>query len=390
MARLLKWSLRTLVILVLLAGAIAIWKKDEIARLLAVNSLFDEDRIVSNFSTMDKLFWTSPLYRGAGPVSPLPLGPEITLPEGAATWLKERGVTAMVVLKDGQIRHQSYHQGTAAEDRRISWSMAKSFLSALLGIVLEDGAIDSLEDPVTKYAPSLIGSAYDGARILDVLHMASGVEFNEDYLDFNSDINKMGRVLALGGSMDEFTAGLIKRRAKPGAEWHYVSIDTHVIGMVIRGATGQSIHDLMTAKLIEPLGLEQTPLLITDGVGVGFVLGGLNMQTRDFARFGQMVAQGGVWQGQRILPEGWVERSTTFTAPTAPDEEKYALQWWGPADARPGEFYAIGVYGQYIYINRPAAVVITLNSADRNFLDDGVNQQNIAMFRQITDQLSKD
>jgi len=390
MARLLKWGLRTLVVLVLLTGAIAIWKKDEIARLLAVNSLFDEDRIVSNFSSMDKLFWTSPLYRGAGPVSPLPLGPEIALPGGAKTWLKDRSVTAMVVLKDGQIRHQSYLQGTTAEDRRISWSMAKSFLSALLGIVLEEGAIDSLEDPVTKYVPSLIGSAYDGARILDVLHMASGVEFNEDYLDFNSDINKMGRVLALGGPMDEFAAGLGKHRAKPGEEWHNVSIDTHVIGMVIRGATGQSIHDLMTAKLIEPLGLEQTPLMITDGVGVGFVLGGLNMRTRDFARFGQMVAQGGMWQGQRILPEGWVERSTAFTAPTAPDKEKYALQWWGPIDARPGEFYAIGVYGQYIYVNRPAAVVIALNSADRNFKDDGVNSQNIEMFRRITDQLSKD
>lgn len=390
MMRVLKWGLRTLVGLVLLAGVAAVWKKDEIYRLVAVNNLFAEDRIVGNFSNMDGLFWTAPLDRGTGPVSPLPEGAPMTLPDGANQWLTQRAVTALVVLKDGQIRHQSYHMGTTAQDRRISWSMAKSFLSALFGIVLHEGAISSMDDPVTKYAPQLIGSAYDGARIIDVLHMASGVKFNEDYLDFKSDINRMGRVLALGGAMDAFAAGLTDREATPGQTWHYVSIDTHVIGMVIRGATGRSIPDLMDEKLIRPLGLEQTPLMITDGHGVGFVLGGLNMQTRDYARFGQMVAQDGLWQGQRLLPEGWVDQSTAASAPTAPDQEKYGLQWWAPKDAQDGEFYAIGVYGQYIYIDRPRGVVIAMNSADRMFEEPGVNRQNILMFRQIAARLSQE
>ncbi|WP_319824478.1 serine hydrolase [Thalassovita sp.] len=387
MRRFFKWLVRGILAGGVVALALAVWKKDEITRLLAVNSLFAEEKIVGNFSAMDRLFWTAPLDRGTGPVSPLPQGAQISLPDGADQWLTDRAVTALVVLKDGLIRYENYFQGTTPEDRRISWSVAKSFLSALFGMVLHEGQIASMDDPVTKYAPHLTGSAYDKARIIDVLHMSSGVKFNEDYLDYNSDINKMGRVLALGGSMDDFAAGLSERAGTPGDTWHYVSIDTHVIGMVIRGATGRTIPDLMAEKLIRPLGLEASPLMITDGYGTGFVLGGLNLRTRDFARFGQMVAQGGEWQGQRILPEGWVERSSRFTAPTAPAEERYALQWWGEPDARDGEFYARGIYGQYIYINRPAGVVIAMNSADRLFREPGVNRQIIQMFRRITDDL---
>ncbi|HSG55893.1 MAG TPA: serine hydrolase, partial [Paracoccaceae bacterium] len=252
MRSLLKWTLRAVAMLILAAAVLGVWKREEITRLLAVNSLFAEEKIVGNFSAMDRLFLTTPMARGDGPVSPLPAGPAMSPPEGMDDWIAERAVTALVVLKDGAIRHESYHLDTIPTDRRISWSVAKSYLSALMGIVLEEGAIDSLDDPVTRYAPELAGSAYDGASILNVLQMASGVTFDEDYLDFNSDINRMGRVLALGQSMDGFAAGLTETFVEPGRQWQYVSIDTHVIGMVIRGATGRSIPDLMQEKLIAP------------------------------------------------------------------------------------------------------------------------------------------
>jgi CubicO group peptidase (beta-lactamase class C family) len=383
MGKLLKWVARLALALVLALTVIGVWKREEISRLLAVNSLFAEDRIVQNFSNMDHLFWTTTLSRGDGPVSPLPRGTDLTLPAGSEDWIDRRALTAMIVLKNGELRHESYHQGTTAEDRRISWSMAKSYISALLGILIEEGAL-SLNDPLTQHVPALKGSAYDGARIIDALHMSSGIAFNEDYLDFNSDINKMGRVLALGGSMDAFSIGQSKTVAPPGVDWHYVSIDTHVIGMAIRGATGRSIPDLMQEKLIAPLGQEKDALMITDGPGVSFVLGGLNLTTRDYARFGQMILQNGVWQGQRIVPAAWVARSATFTAPTAPGKEAYGLHWWGAEDAREGEFYARGVYGQYIYINQPENVVIVVNSADRLFREAGVNTEMIKMLRALT------
>jgi hypothetical protein len=378
---------RLLLLLVLAAVTVGVWKREQLTRLMAVNSLFAAEKITGNFSNMNTMFLTRPMARGEAAVSPLPVGARMTLPEGAEGWLSDRSVNALVVLKDGQIRFEDYYNGTTAEDLRISWSVAKSWLSALFGIVMAEGAIDSLDDPVTKYVPELAGTAYDAATVRNVLNMASGVTFDEDYLDFWSDINKMGRVLALGGSMDGFAAGLSDTFVEPGLQWQYVSIDTHVIGMVIRGATGRSVPELMEEKIIRPMGLEAGPYYVTDGYGVAFVLGGLNLRTRDYARFGQMFLDGGRWNGQQIVPADWVTASTTPSAPTAPGKLQYGYQWWAPKDARAGEFFGIGVYGQYIYVDRPRGVVIAMNSSDRLFKESGVTDGNIAMFRQIAEAL---
>ena len=380
MPRLIRFALRALLVLVLIVAALAIWKRDEIKRLMAVNSLFEAENIVHNFDHMNELFLTHPLSRGAGPISPLPEGPAAVLPKEAKQWIKDRNVTAMVVLKNGQLVHEGYYLGTRPEDLRISWSVAKSFLSALFGVLQAEGAFASLDDPVEKYAPLLKGSAYEGVTIRDVLTMSSGVAFNEDYLDFNSDINKMGRVLALGGSMDEFAANLKLREAEPGSRWHYVSVDTHVLGMVIRGATGKDIPELLETRILAPMGFEEAPYYVTDGLGVSFVLGGLNVMTRDYARFGQMIAQGGLWQGKQVVPADWVKASTS---PQAKDGTAYGFQWWIPPDATPGEVMAQGIYGQYIYINPSLNVVIAVNAADRGFEEAGVNEGNIAMLRKI-------
>ncbi len=378
-----KWLGRILLTLILAAAVVGLWKREQITRLMAVNSLFSEAKIVNNFSHMDAAFLTVEVPRGNGPTSTLSYGPETTLPASVDDWITARDVTALVVLKDGQIVYENYFKGTAPDDRRISWSVAKSYLSALVGILLAEGKIASLDDPVTKYAPALAGGAYDGATLRQVLNMASGVTFDEDYLDFNSDINRMGRVLALGGKMDDFAAGLNARFTDAGTQWQYVSIDTHVVGMVVRGATGRSIADLLSEKIIVPMGLEYAPSYITDGSGVAFVLGGLNLTTRDYARFGQMFAQQGEWNGNQIVPADWVTQSTTPSAPTAPGDVGYGYQWWIPQGAAPGEYMARGIYGQYIYIDTARDVVIATNAADRKFRDPGVADANIAIFRLI-------
>lgn len=383
MPKFLKWLGRIVLLIVVLAVIGGIWKREEILRLMAVNSLFSEEKIVHNFSNMDAAFLTKTLPHGAATPSALPVGPTLTPPAGFDQWLTDRAVTALIVARGGAIRHESYHLGTAAPDRRISWSVAKSFLSALFGIVMADGDIASLDDPVTRYAPSLTGSAYDGATIRNVLNMASGVKFNEDYLDYNSDINRMGRVIALGKSLDEFTAELTETFAAPGAQWQYVSIDTHVLGMVIRGATGRSIPDLMTEKLIKPLRFEADPYFVTDGEGTAFVLGGLNLRTRDYLRFGLMVMNDGTWQGQQIVPADWLRASTVPSAPTRPGEQQYGYQWWMQPDAPDGEFFARGIYGQYIYFDRNRDVVIAANGADRGFRAPGSHESMIAMFRDL-------
>ena len=383
MRRFLKWFGRIILALVFAALVVGIWKREEIKRLLAVQSLFSAEKIVSNFSNMEKAFLTRPVPRGAGPVSPLPMGPEADLPPEVEDWIAERAVTSLLVLNQGQIVHESYHLGTGPEDLRIGWSIAKSFVSALFGIMQAEGKIGALDDPVTKYAPVLTGSAYDGVTIRQVLQMTSGVQFDEDYLDYHSDINKMGRVLALGGSMDGFAAGLDTRANDPGDRWKYVSIDTHVVAMVIRGATGRDLPDLLAEKIIAPLGLQAAPYVLTDGRGVAFALGGLNLTTRDYARFGLMFAQGGQWLGRQIVPADWIAASTTASASTAPGKIRYGYQWWVPKGAPDGIFMARGIYGQYIYIDRPRGVVIVTTAADRLFREPGVNDDNVAMFRAI-------
>ena len=182
MRTVLKWGLRVVLALAVAAVVAGIWKRDQVKQLLAVNSLFSAEKIVNSFSSMDTLFTTVPVPRGNDAVVPLPIGAPATMPDGMAQSIVDRDVTALVVLKDGALVHEDYFLGTTPEDLRISWSVAKSFLSALMGIVLEEGDIKSIDDQVTDYVLMLIGSAYDGAMIKDVLQMSSGVVFNEDYL----------------------------------------------------------------------------------------------------------------------------------------------------------------------------------------------------------------
>ena len=378
---------RTVLVVIVAITVLGIWKREELSRLMAVQSLFSEDKITANFSDMGAAFLTLPVARGDGPVSELPIGPTATLPPQTAQFIQDRNVTALLVMKDGAVVFEDYYQDTAPTDLRISWSVAKSFLSALMGILVAEGTIESIDLPVTDYVPSLAGSAYDAATIKDVLQMSSGVTFDEDYLDFWSDINRTGRILALGGSMDGFAEDLTETFAPAGEQWKYVSIDTHILGMVIRGATGRTIPDLLSEKIIVPLGLEAEPTYLTDGYEVAFVLGGLNLTARDYARFGQMIAQNGVWNGTQIVPADWIAASTVPSANTEDGKTGYGYQWWIPVGSTPGQFMARGIYGQYIYIDQPRNVVIVLNSGDRNFRVTGVSRQNEDMFRAIAESL---
>ncbi|MDA9207369.1 beta-lactamase family protein [Octadecabacter sp.] len=390
MKPILRWILMGLLVLIVVATGIGLWQREKLTRLMAVNSLFSESRIVGNFIAMNTMFEQAEMPLSDVPPNRLETGAPMDLPAGFTDWTAERSVTAVIVVKDGIIRHESYPLTADGEDDpasslRISWSVAKSYLSTLMGVLHDDGTIPDLDAPVTQYAPSLAGSAYDGASIRDVLQMSSGVTFNEDYLDFWSDINKMGRVLALGRSMDGFAAGLTETYAPSGENWQYVSIDTHVIGMVIRGATGRNVPELLNEKVLTPLRMGQAPYYLTDGYGVAFVLGGLNITTHDYALFGHMIASGGISFGTRIVSEDWIVESTTPSANTAEGEFKYGYQWWIPEDATDGQFMGRGIYGQYIYIDRPRGVVIAVNGADRAFREDGVSDQNVDLFRQIAE-----
>ena len=157
--------------------------------------------------------------------------------------------------------------------------------------------------------------------------------------------------------------------------------------MVIRGATGRTIPELLTEKIFSKMGFEADPYYVSDGYNVAFVLGGLNLRTRDYARFGQMIANGGAWNGQHIVPHDWLAASTKPSANTATGEPAYGYQWWFHQGASAGEFNAQGVYGQYIFIDTTRDVVIAVNSTDKLFKEEGASDQNFEMMRAIAKSL---
>lgn len=377
---------------------------DGIKRLARVNTLFDPDKIVWNFSHLDELFDTVPLPAPVKPASALPEnhGPireSFTIagaPRTLDQHIKERNLKAFLVLQGGAIKTERYFQGTQPSDRHISWSMSKSITSMLLGALIDKGIIpaDALDYQLVDHLPALKGSGYDGASLRHVLHMSSGVAFNEDYLDYHSDINRLGRVIGTGGSTDEFAATLTREWA-PGTYMRYVSVDTHVLGMMIRALAGRPMIELLSDHLFTPMGLEYPGFFLTDQTGEPFVLGGLNISTRDFARFGMMMLREGAWNDRQILSADWIAQSTAKNAPPpspyvdgTPDAEMgYGMQWWRPPAAQEGEFFGIGIYGQYIYVNRLHDTVIVQNAADTGFREgEGrINVETLAMFRQIAE-----
>ncbi len=393
-----------LVLLIVLTVLVALnWSK--LQRLQSANTVFDTNKIVSNFSNMRSAFLHHQLKPSPQPIpfekelQPLPevvtvAGKELPLSD----LLEQLDTTALVIVKDDKIVFEKYYQGTNANDLRISWSVAKSFMSGLYGPVLETGLIKSLDDRVEQYVPNLTGTAYEGATIRNVLNMASGVTFNEDYMDFNSDINQMGRVIALGRSMDNYARGLNERDTEAGKRWQYVSIDTHVAAMVLRAATGKSLHQLFNESYSANLGFEAAPYYLTDGEDVAFALGGLNVTTRDYARFGQLFLHCGQVNGKQVIPCDWVKASTQHTAPSMSERGiGYGYQWWVPMPQEgpnSGDFFAVGIYGQYVYVNPARNIVIAKNAADREFSSPMESyghsmNANIDIFRSLADYFSE-
>jgi CubicO group peptidase (beta-lactamase class C family) len=365
--------------------------------------LFSGQEQVSNFRDWSMIYPVRVIRRSAKP-QPFARGVDFTLPETfdlSGTALNTRGfldeveTTGLLILKDGQTVFEEYWRGNDATTQSVSFSVVKSFVSALMGIAMEEGAIGSVEEPVTKYAPELAGSAYDGVRIKDVLQMSSGARWDETYSDPQSDINRFGRLLVSGTSLDAFAASCRPER-KPGTYNRYNSTDTHVIGMVVRNATGRSLSDYLREKLWEPLGMEADAFWVVDNTGAEFAGGGLNAVLRDYAKLGQLYLNGGDWHGRQVVPAEWVKASVTPDAPhvtpgvreSALLPSGYGYQWWVPNDS--GVYSAIGIYGQYIYVDPNRRVVIAKTTAFRDYARSTRSEHqrgldHFAMFRAIAE-----
>ena len=372
-------------------------------RVHKVKTLYDKDKIVYNFLNMDKIFPTREIKASK---NPKPLKRNIkTLPETFFFEGEEKNLQeyldyfwsdGMIVLHKNEMVYENYWLGNNENKRHISWSVAKSFISALVGIAYEEGLIDSLDDPVTKYLDDFKETGYDGVTIKDILQMSSGVLFNEDYADYDSDINRFGRAVATGTSMRDFSKTLTRER-EPGTYMHYVSINTQVLGFLLQEVTNKSISQYLYNKIWNPLGMEDSAYFILDDVKDEFALGGLNATLRDYAKFGLLYLQNGRWNDNQIISKQWIEDShSTDGIHLVPGEREtssnpwgYGNQWWVPG-IPDTDYTASGVYNQYIYIDPLSEIVIAKTSSNYKYTSElqMSKDMHMAMFRAIANHIS--
>lgn len=391
--RLIRITLWTIATLAVLAIAGFLWLRQ--SPYWAGITLFSESQRVENFRDMGRVFPARAVERGnsvwAFDRAPEPL-PETYVFEGEqrdlAAFLDRTETTGFLVVHQGAITHEEYRQGADEASPFTSWSMAKSFLSALIGIAVDEGHIDSIRDPIGAYVPALAGSGYADVPIEDALTMSSGVAFDEDYDNPMSDINMLFiRAMAMGTPIEETIAGL-ERARDPGTFNDYVSSDSMALGLVLEEATGMRVAEYLSSRLWGPMGAEADASWSTDRTGREFALCCLNATLRDYARFGRLYLEGGARDGRQIVPAPWVAASVTSEAahlqpgdnPASSWTFGYGYKWWIPEDPQ-GDFTAIGVWGQYIYVDPARAVIIVKTSADPMFDDN--DHESIAAFRAI-------
>jgi CubicO group peptidase (beta-lactamase class C family) len=275
-------------------------------------------------------------------------------------FLTNQRVRGVLVLQDGKVRLERYTPPHSPTTRWNSFSIAKSVTSTLVGAAIKDGAIKSLDDPVTRYIKGLRGSAYDEVTVRQLLTMTSGVKWNEDYTDVNSDVARMyAQAPESGFDMTVSYVRKLPREAAPGTKWVYKTSETNLVGVLVAEAMGKHLADYLSEKIWRPYGMERDAEWMIDDVG--HEQGGccLAMTLRDYGRFGQFILDGARIDGKPIVPDDWLEEATRSQVSTG-GNSGYGYQWWIRDD---GTFEGRGIYGQTLHIDRARRLVIVLNSA---------------------------
>jgi CubicO group peptidase (beta-lactamase class C family) len=293
-------------------------------------------------------------------IYPLPQGAPLDLGMDVDAYMEDQRAAALVIVQDGKIRLEKYGLDFSPEGRWTSFSVAKSITSTLVGAAIKDGHIKRIDDKVSDYIPDLKGSVYDDVTIKQLLTMTSGVKWNEDYADPNSDVALFDKHKPDPG-VDATVSYMrtLKRESPPGSKWVYKTGETNLVGVLVSSATGKNLSDYLSEKIWRPFGMEQDATWILGSTG--HEISGCCMQasTRDFARFGLFMLGGGIAAGKPVLPDGWVAEATTGHMATDRGRFGYGYQWWTLAD---GSYCARGIFGQGILIDPSRKLVIASNS----------------------------
>lgn len=339
------------------------------------------DLAVNTFRNIDRLFPTRLIPRSAKPLPLRPAIKELTtlsiIGSGAGNgrdfslddYIDFNRVAGLIILKDGRVLIETYRFGNNENTRWMSMSIAKSITSTLFGAAVKQGRI-RLTDSVTKYVPSLAGSAYDGVTVRDILMMSSGVKWNETYTDSSSDRRHLLEAQISqrpGAAMDVMR--LLPRAAPIGTVNNYSTGETQVAAEVLRAAIGQSLSSYLGERIWSRVGMEADANWWLDSPAPdGHEIGGSGFSAtlRDYARFGQFLLNGGVAGADSILPSGWLAEATTPKVLKGGKALAYGYFWWTPPMGllRSDAAYAgRGIFGQHLYVDPKEHIVAVVWSA---------------------------
>jgi CubicO group peptidase (beta-lactamase class C family) len=273
-------------------------------------------------------------------------------------YLSRHAVTGLLIAQGDTILAERYQYARTDKHRLTSFSMAKTITALLVGHAVQDGVIRSIDDTAETYAPALRGTEYGRTPIKALLHMASGVAFDENYGSPASDIYRLA-LTALGQgsvvSLRQFDA----RAAKAGKRFSYSSAETLVLGLVLAGAVGRPVSEYASEKLWGPLGAEADASWLVDPHGQEITFAYFNAVLRDYARLGLMLAHGGLWDGKQVVPRQWVKDATARGVSSG-----YGYQVWLLATKRP-TFQLKGLRGQFVFVD-PMSKMVLVQTALRD------------------------
>jgi len=295
---------------------------------------------------------------------------EVFFTDNLEAYLQSNKTAAFIVVQNDRLLYERYFNGYQRDSLLPSHSVTKSLVSALVGIAISEGKIQSIEEPITRYLPELssLDSRFSDIKIRHLLMMSSGIRFT-DYLFFTSDS-------ALTGAHPDNRYVLLhypKIIHEPGQNFLYSDYDPQLLGLILERATGMKVANYLETRIWQLVGMEYDASWVIDSQVHEFekMQGGFNGRAIDFVKFGRLFLSNGSWNGTTILPEPWVMESTQDIKPGGANDYYpkndggiskglyYQYLWWGiNRDSEASDFFAMGKYGQMIYISPSTNLII--------------------------------
>jgi CubicO group peptidase (beta-lactamase class C family) len=362
-----------------------------------VKAIFRPPYFVGNFSQYDQLFESRVVRRAAAPwaLGRAPAEPALRYRHGGEErtlddYLARNPAMGLLIARDDTILVERYQYGRTDRHRFTSFSMAKTVTAMLVGIAIAEGRIRSVDDPAAAHVPELAGTEYGRTSLRHLLEMSSGVRFTENYSGRDDVARLVGETIFQAGPGGPAAVMPYNTRTRPaGTAFSYASVETQVLGLVLRGAVGRPLVEYLQEKLWEPMGAEADATWLVDRAGQEIAYCCLNAVLRDFARLGLVLARDGRRGDRQLVPAAWVRAATTI-----PEDRGHLRLAWRRAGYGygyqtwifPGPrrmFALLGVHGQAMYVD-PATRLVMVHTAVRRAPDDA-NEETVALFQALVE-----